>query len=129
MAGEHDIEALIRTAMGSLREMMDVNTIVGETIQTAGGVSVVPVSKVCCGFVAGGGDCCGKQRSEQPFMGGSGAGLHVQPVGFLVLNGEQIHLIPVCDATPIDKMVDAIPILTDKVKELLGARQGDKPCC
>ena len=127
MAGEHDIEALMRTALASLREMMDVNTIVGEAIEGAAGIRVVPVSKVCCGFVAGGGDCVSK-RGEQPFMGGSGAGVQVQPVGFLVMKGEQIHLIPVCDATPLDKLMEAAPILADKLRELIAGRDKDQGC-
>ena len=114
MAAEHEIEDLIRTAMSSLREMMDVNTIVGEAISDSAGVTVIPVSKVSCGFLAGGGDQSGK-RGDQPFWGGSGAGLQVQPVCFLVMNGDSVHLIPICGATPMDRMVDSLPALADRI--------------
>ena len=121
MATEHEIEELIRTAMGSLRQMLDVNTIVGRAIEGTNGVSVIPVSKVSCGFIAGGGDVCAK-RGEPPFMGGSGAGLHVQPVCFLVMNADNIHLIPICDATPMDRVVDSLPALADKVCQIVADR-------
>lgn len=121
MATEHEIEELIRTAMNSLREMVDVNTIVGEAIRGAGGTAVIPVSKVSCGFIAGGGDWSGK-RGEQPFMGGSGAGLHVQPVCFLVIGEDNIHLIPICDATPMDRVVDSLPVMAEKVCKIIADR-------
>ena len=122
MAAETEIEELIRTAMASLREMVDVSTIVGEAIVGPSGAAVIPVSKLSCGFLAGGGDVSAK-RSGQPFLGGSGAGLHVQPVCFLVMNGEDIHLIPICDATPVDRVVDSIPALAEKVCRLVSDRR------
>ena len=73
MAGEHEIEALMDTAMKSLRELVDVNTIIGDIIESNDGVTVIPVSRVCCGFLAGGGEC-GKSKDTPPFVGGSGAG-------------------------------------------------------
>ena len=121
MATEHEIEELIRTAMGSLRQMLDVNTIVGRAIAGENGVSVIPVSKVSCGFIAGGGDVSAK-RGEHPLMGGSGAGLQVQPVCFLVMNADNIHLIPICDATPMDRVVDSLPALADKVCQIIAER-------
>ena len=122
MATEREIEELIRTALASLREMVDVSAIVGEAIVGAGGATVIPVSKLSCGFLAGGGDVSAK-RGEQPFLGGSGAGLHVQPVCFLVMNGEDIHLITICDATPMDRVVDSIPALAEKVCRLVSDRR------
>ena len=115
MAEEHDIRSLIQTAMESLREMVDVNTIIGDIIESDSGVTVIPVSKVCCGFIAGGGEYA-PSKDRAPFMGASGAGLHVQPVGFLVISGEQIRLIPVCGATSVDKAIEAIPLVTEQIR-------------
>ena len=122
MATEREIEELIRAALSSLREMVDVSTIVGEAIVGAGGATVIPVSKLSCGFLAGGGDVSAK-RGEQPFMGGNGAGMHVQPVCFLVMNGDDIHLIPICGASPLDRVVDSIPGLAEKVCRLVSDRR------
>ena len=118
MSGEHEIEALMDTAMKSLREMVDVNTIIGDIIESNDGVTVIPVSRVCCGFLAGGGEYC-RPKDGTPFIGGSGAGISVQPVGFLVIAKEQVRLIPVCDATPLDKAIEAVPIIAEQIKKLL----------
>ncbi len=82
---------VMRTTMENLKEMVDVNTVVGTPVQTGGGAMVVPVSKVSFGFVSGGGEYgAGKQPPQQlpaplPFGGGAGAGVTVSPVGFLVV--------------------------------------------
>jgi len=125
MSGEHEIEALMDTAMKSLREMVDVNTIIGDIIESSDGVTVIPVSRVSCGFVAGGGELC-RPKDCTPFIGGSGAGISVQPVGFLVIANEQVRLIPVCDATPLDKAIEAVPIIADQIKSMFEKDRGEK---
>lgn len=115
---EKDIQNLIHTAMESLREMMDVNTIIGDIIESESGVTVIPVSRVSCGFLAGGGETACR-RNETPFIGGSGAGLSLQPVGFLVIHGDQIRLIPVCGATPLDKAIEAMPLLAEQIRSFM----------
>ncbi|MDO4732720.1 MAG: GerW family sporulation protein [Bacillota bacterium] len=127
MTSEREIEALMSTTMQSLREMVDVNTIVGDIIESGGGVAVIPVSKVSCGFVAGGGNTGGKERDrsssgrdrELPFAGGSGAGININPVAFLVMCGESVRLIPVSGATNLDKAIEAVPIVTEQLRHLL----------
>ena len=125
MAGEHEIQALMKTAMESLREMVNVNTIVGDIIESDSGVAVIPVSRVCCGFIAGGGDCL-PRKEHLPFMGGSGAGIHVQPVGFLVIHGESVRLIPVCGATPLDKAIEAVPLVMDQLQAFLERQESKR---
>lgn len=125
MAGEHEIEALMDTAMKSLREMVDVNTIIGDIIESNDGVTVIPVSKICCGFIAGGGDY-GKCKENPPFVGGSGAGISVQPVGFLVIAKEQVRLIPVCGSTPLDKAIEAVPIVAEQIQNFVNKNSADK---
>ena len=104
--------------MKSLRELVDVNTIIGDIIESNDGVTVIPVSRVCCGFLAGGGEC-GKSKDTPPFVGGSGAGISVQPVGFLVIANEQVRLIPVCGATPLDKAIEAVQIIAEQVQNII----------
>ncbi|MEG1537582.1 MAG: GerW family sporulation protein [Clostridiales bacterium] len=132
MTGEHEIEKLMETAMNSIRSMLDVNTIVGDIIESSAGVSVIPVSRVSCGFVAGGGEYGRMTMDSRPFAGGSGAGISVQPVGFLVVCQEQVRLIPVCDATPLDKAIEAVPLIADSLRNLLEKQMGTKKsddCC
>lgn len=125
MAGEHEIEGLMGTAMKSLRELIDVNTIIGDIIESTDGVTVIPVSKVSCGFLAGGGDV-GRGKDTIPFVGGSGAGICVQPVGFLVIANEQVRLIPVCGATPLDKAIEAVPVVVEQIQSLINKVSLDK---
>ncbi|NLF79819.1 MAG: sporulation protein YtfJ [Clostridia bacterium] len=124
MSGEHEIEGLMDTAMKSLREMVDANTIIGDIIESNDGVTVIPVSKVYCGFVAGGGEY-GKYKDNMPFIGGSGAGISLQPVGFLVIAKEQVRLIPVCGSTPLDKAIEAVPIIAEQMQNLFKKEGGD----
>ena len=92
---EHPIESLMNTAMSNLKDMIDVNTVIGETIELENGTAIVPISKVAFGFAAGGSEfnmgtleTSRKQGIDEeskcslPFGGGSGAGVNIQPVGF-----------------------------------------------
>lgn len=123
MAGEHEIQGLMKTAMDSLCCMIDVNTVVGDMV-TAGEVSIIPVSKVSCGFVAGGGEY-GKNPGALPFAGGSGAGVSVQPVGFLVINRENVRLVSVDGNNPLEKLFDSFPNLLEQIQKVFHKNKPD----
>ena len=124
---KHPIESLMTTTMESLRDMIDVNTIIGEPVSTADGSTVIPISRVSFGFVAGGGEYeCQRSRARAdstpegglPFAGGSGAGVTVQPLGFLVTNREQVRLLPAQCYQPIDRVIELIPQFVAELKKL-----------
>lgn len=98
---EHPIEGLMKTTMNSLKEMVDVNTIVGDAVHAADGSVIIPVSKISFGFASGGSefnrdkDKNNLTENKLPFGGGSGAGVSVSPVGFIVVGNEQIKLLTV----------------------------------
>ena len=118
MSGEHAIEALMDTAMKSLRELVDVNTIIGDIIESSDGVAVIPVSRVSCGFLAGGGEY-GRQKENMPFAGGSGAGITISPIAFLVVSSTGVvSLLPISQSSPsaIDQIVGSVPGILDQVK-------------
>ena len=81
---QHPIESLMSTSMESIREMVDVNTVVGDPVKTQDGSTIIPISRVSFGFVAGGGEYAGgiahPQTDSLPFAGGAGAGVSLQPV-------------------------------------------------
>ena len=116
---EHPIENLMVTAMTSLRDMIDVNTIVGDTVEAPDGTTIIPVSKVSFGYAAGGSEFNTNNKYTQvtklPFGGGSGAGVKISPVAFLVVKDGTIKLLTVEANKPLDKLVDAIPDLVNKV--------------
>jgi sporulation protein YtfJ len=127
---EHPIEGLMITAMNSIEDMVDVNTIIGEPISAGQDTTIIPISKVCFGFAAGGSEFKGetvdeyskKEKEEMiqyrlPFGGGSGAGVSISPVAFLVVQGENVKLLPVNHSSALDKLLDYVPDLFDKVNE------------
>ncbi len=116
-AGQRGIETLLHTALANLRELVDANTVVGDVI-AGDGLTVVPVSRVSCGFLAGGGDTTARER--KPLIGGSGAGIQINPVAFLVLEPGSVRLIPVDGATNLDKAIEAIPLAAEQLKKLFG---------
>ncbi|HEY8393271.1 MAG TPA: GerW family sporulation protein [Thermaerobacter sp.] len=126
--GEHPIQGLMQTAMESLKQMVDVNTVVGDAVEAQDGTVIVPVSRVSVGFVAGGGEYGREPRrtetghSAWPFAGGSGAGVSVQPVGFLVVGQGRVRLLPVAEGAFLDRVIDAAPEVIERVRGLWSGR-------
>lgn len=137
---EHPIEGLMLTAMNSISEMIDVNTIIGEPIETLNNITIIPISKVGFGFAAGGSEFKPEaineynrkdKNSEEiqyklPFGGGSGAGVSISPIAFLVIRQENVKLIPVAHNSALDKLLDFVPDLMEKVNEMLNKQMEEK---
>ncbi|HZK43949.1 MAG TPA: GerW family sporulation protein [Syntrophomonadaceae bacterium] len=119
---EHPIEGLMRTAMSSIKEMVDVNTVVGDAVETNDGTVIIPISQVGCGFAAGGGEYELKGGKEMPFAGGSGAGVSVKPVGFLVVRMNDVRLISVTGNQLAERIVDIAPQIMDKIENVLSKK-------
>ncbi|KJS22506.1 MAG: sporulation protein [Clostridiaceae bacterium BRH_c20a] len=123
----HPIEGLMKTAMESIKEMVDVNTVVGDAVEAADGTVIIPVSRVACGFAAGGGEfeTAGGGNSQEekqalPFGGGSGAGVSVQPVGFLVVSREEVRFLSVDgNNAMVDRLIDLAPNLVSQLQSLI----------
>ena len=90
---EHPIGSLMDTTMEKIKEMIDVNTIIGEPITSPDGTLIIPVSKVSYGFAAGGSDLPTKKENKDCFGGGSGAGVTIQPVAFLTVYQGDVRLV------------------------------------
>lgn len=122
---EHPIEGLMKTTMTSLKEMVDVNTIIGDPVQSPDGLVIIPVSKVTFGFASGGSEFIRNKDSESnegsfPFGGGSGAGLSVQPVGFIVAGNNQIKLLTVDEGnTALSNLFDFASKITDSIQQTI----------
>ena len=125
-AGAHPIQGLMQTAMQSLQGMVDVNTVVGDAVETKDGAVIVPVSQVSFGFAAGGGEYGTARRSGDesaiPFGGGSGAGVSVRPVAFLVVQQGNVRLLPVDQRASYERLIELAPELADKVLAAFGGR-------
>lgn len=129
---EHPIEGLMTTAMNSIQDMIDVNTIIGEPIETSNNIVIIPISKVSFGFAAGGSEFKGETINEYkkvdkeeeiqyrlPFGGGSGAGVTINPIAFLVITPENVRLMPVNHSTSLDRLIDYIPDLMEKTNNMM----------
>lgn len=120
------------TAMQSIKDMVDVNTIVGDAVQAPDGTVIIPISRVSFGFAAGGGDYAVQQGDKNksneetekanPFAGGSGAGVSINPVAFMVVGNNHIKLLPVEVNSSLEKIIDLVPELIDNIKGSVSKR-------
>lgn len=124
--GENKINEVMDTTMNGIREMIDVNTIVGNPITTPDGTTVIPISKVSFGFASGGTDF-GKQPEKQKFGGGSGAGVSIVPVAFLTITSDGVKVVAVdSQETGIEKAIQSVPTVVEKVSKILGTKKNSK---
>ena len=133
---DHPIEGLMLTAMESIRSMIDVNTIIGEPMDIFDDITIIPISKVGFGLAAGGSEFkdealqgyLRKQNSEEeiqyrlPFGGGAGVGASVSPVAFIIVQSGTVKLMPVEHNNCIDKLLDYVPDLFDKVNKIMNKK-------
>ena len=122
MEEQHPINSVMQTALEHIKDMIDVNTVVGDPVITGSGGTVIPVSKVSFGFVAGGGEYQ-PGNTDKPFAGGSGAGVSLQPVGFLVLNEDGVHMLPAQNTLPFEHVISLMPRLISDVKALFSPKE------
>ena len=123
----HPIEGIMTTTLESIRDMIDVNTVIGEPIPTADGSTVIPISRVSFGFVAGGAEyrCPGSPKPTEeagrpfPFAGGTGAGVTVQPLGFLVTGPDSVRVLPARCEQPVDRLIELIPQAVADIKKAM----------
>ena len=127
MEKQHPIGDLMTTTMQKLREIADVNTIVGKPI-LAGEITIIPISKLTVGFASGGSDFTSKNQKpedDNSFGGGSGAGMNLSPVAFLIVKGGSVRLMPVAPppGTAVDRVVEMVPDVIDKVPGFIEKQQ------
>lgn len=136
---EHPIEGIMITAMNSIQDMIDVNTIIGEPIETSNNVVIIPISKVCVGFAVGGSEFKGetideytkREKEEEiqyrlPFGGGSGAAVNINPMAFLVIQSNSVKLLPINHSSAMDKLLDYMPDLVEKANTIMNKAMQNK---
>lgn len=114
---------MLENTMAKIREMVDENSVVGDPIVTADGVTIIPVSKISIGFGGGGSDFVSRHpnKQENPFGGGVGAGVKVIPIAFLVIKDGNVRMLPVASApnTTADRLVEMVPDVLDKISTMI----------
>ena len=115
---------MLESTIQKIREMVDVNSVVGEPIHTPDGVTIIPVSKVSVGFGGGGSDFVNKSGGENPFGGGVGGGVKVTPICFLIVKEGNVRMMPVAVPanTTADRIVEMIPDTLDKISAFVDSK-------
>ncbi|MFE5317121.1 GerW family sporulation protein [Paenibacillus sp. NPDC056579] len=129
----HPIEGLMKVAMENIKEMVDVNTIVGDPVETPDGSVIMPISKVGFGFAAGGSEFVsddsgnGTSRNDSmnahvslPFGGGSGGGVSITPIAFLVVGKHGVKIVPLDNQTHLlERLIDSAPTVVDRIQSMM----------
>jgi sporulation protein YtfJ len=117
---------MLENTIQKIRELVDINSVIGEQIVTADGTTIIPISKVSVGFAGGGSDFVSKNvnKYENPFGGGVGGGVNVTPIAFLVVSGGKVDMLQlVAKPDTSDRLVNMIPDVVDKLTELIGGKK------
>ncbi|MBP3647692.1 MAG: GerW family sporulation protein [Clostridia bacterium] len=121
---QHPIDSMMQTTMENIRGMVDVNTVVGSPVAGAKDTTIIPISKVSFGFVAGGGEYAVEDHRSRtmstdvlPFAGGTGAGVSVQPVGFLVVGENTVKMLPAQTNGAMERVVELLPQLLEEFSQ------------
>ncbi|MBD7935557.1 MULTISPECIES: GerW family sporulation protein [Cytobacillus] len=130
---DHPIQGLMTTAMENLKEMVDVNTIIGDPVETPDGSVIITVSKVGFGFAAGGSefmmdgskkDSNDSESKGHPFGGGSGGGVSITPIAFLIVNSHEVKMVHLDESTHLyEKILDLAPQAVDKIQHLFNKKE------
>lgn len=129
---EHPIQGLMTTAMENLKEMIDVNTIIGDPVETPDGSIILTVSKVGFGFAAGGTEFVLQndpqgQVSKHPFGGGSGGGVSITPIAFLIVNNHEVRMLHLDESTHIyEKLLELAPSTIEKIQQMFSQKKQQK---
>ena len=116
-----NIGNLMETTISKMREIVNVDNVIGTPVTTPDGVTVIPVSRVSYGFATGGGDFKGKDAANPSFAGGNGAGVKITPIGFLVIRGDSIRMLNIAPPpnTTVDRVIEKAPELVETVEGLI----------
>ncbi|WP_110927222.1 GerW family sporulation protein [Bacillus massiliglaciei] len=131
---DHPIEGLMTTAMENIKEMVDVNTIIGDPVETPDGSVIITVSKVGFGFAAGGSEFIldnqkqeGGGQKKQPFGGGSGGGVSITPIAFLIVGSHGVKMVHLDEGTHLlDKLMDMAPQAIEKIQSIMSSMGGSE---
>lgn len=130
MSKEQPVENLMRSTMENLRDMIDANTVIGEPIETKDGSMIIPVSKLSFGFVSAGSEfnsaSNNSDKDSLPFGGGSGSGVSLKPISFLVIKDDMVRLMSIEHETTYDKIADNIPQVLDMIKGFINDSKSKK---
>jgi len=126
MEKKNPLGEVLDTSLEKLKKLVDVNTIIGDAITTSDGTTIIPVSKVSFGFATGGSELPTSKPST-PFGGGSGGGVTIQPLAFLVISKGNVQLLQMQTAdNTADRIVNMVPGVIDRVSGIIAGQKDKK---
>ncbi len=128
---KHPINDLMGTVMDKLRDMADVSTVIGESIVTPDGITLIPISRVSMGFASGGSDFTGKHQKDgqaSPFGAGTGGSVKIDPVAFVVIKEGIVRVMTIEPpaSTTVDRIIDTAPEIVDKITAIVDKKKAEK---
>lgn len=123
-----NVSDVLSASMSKVREMVDANTVVGSPITVSEGTTLIPISKINFALASGGADMAAKLAGQSgTFGGGAGCAVKITPMAFVLVQGERVRVLPIDEPanTAIERMVEQLPMLVDKISELITGRKTD----
>lgn len=126
--GGNRIKDVMAESIKSMRSLVDIDVVVGKAIETNSNLTIIPLTKVTMGFVSGGGEYYSELReikkdNEYPFAGGAGSGLNVQPIGFLVIDGNTVDIVKIEAKSAIEKLIETVPEVAKFISKYFGSEK------
>ncbi len=123
---DNKVENVLNGALDGVKKLAGVETVIGDPIKVNDDITLIPISKISCGFVSGGSGF-GSNPQKDHFGGGAGGSVKVTPVCFLVIRGDNIRMLPVCESeSGTDKLIDMVPDVIDKISALIKSKKADQ---
>ena len=126
---KNKIEEVMNSAMNNLKSLVDIDVVVGKPIVSNDMMTIIPLTKVTMGFVSGGGeynaDLKDKRDAEYPFSGGSGGGMSIKPIGFLIIKNAEIELVKIDAKSALDKLIETVPEVARFISKNFGKEKND----
>ena len=126
---KNKIEEVMNSAMNNLKSLVDIEVVVGKPIVSNDMMTIIPLTKVTMGFVSGGGeynaDLKDKRDAEYPFSGGSGGGMSIKPIGFLIIKNAEIELVKIDAKSALDKLIETVPEVARFISKNFGKEKND----
>ncbi len=124
---DHPIEGMMDTTLEKIKQMVDINSIVGDPITSPDGTIIIPISKISYGFASGGSDFTSKTRTDKDlFGGGTGAGVSINPVAFITISNGNVKMLQIDPYnSSADRIIGMFPDVVDKISGLISSKKGD----
>ena len=128
----HPLSDMMTSTMAKIKDMIDVNTVIGDPITTPDGVTIIPVTKVSIGYGSGGSDFATENtpaNRDNSFGGGAGGSVKITPIAFLIIRDGNVRMLPVAEpaSTSMDRLIEQVPDLLDRIDAWRAEKKTPQP--